>query len=94
MQRGVISSLVCSFDILLHRPHINENRIICYNFRCYVSVAVLDGKIYAMGGFDGHFRQNTAERYTPENNQWSMIQPMHQQRSDANATALNGLYTG
>lgn len=57
--------------------------------RCYVSVAVLDGCIYAMGGYDGHVRQNTAERYTPRSNQWSLITPMNHQRSDASATTLN-----
>ena len=55
-------------------------------FRCYVSVAVHEGLIYAMGGFDGHVRQNTAERYTPQTNQWSLIAPMNHQRSDASAT--------
>jgi len=54
-----------------------------------VSVAVLDGCIYAMGGYDGHVRQNTAERYTPKSNQWSLITPMNHQRSDASATTLN-----
>ncbi len=59
-------------------------------FRCYVSVAVLDKGIYAMGGFDGHERQNTAERYNLKTNQWSLIQPMNHQRSDASATTLEG----
>lgn len=58
--------------------------------RCYISVAVLDGKIYALGGYDGQNRQNSAERYDPTTNQWSLIAPMHQQRSDASATTLNG----
>ena len=30
--------------------------------RCYVSVAVLGGYIYAMGGFDGHTRLRSVER--------------------------------
>lgn len=58
--------------------------------RCYISVAVLNGKIYALGGYDGANRQNTAERYDPTANQWSLIAPMQQQRSDASATSLNG----
>ncbi|CAF4620816.1 unnamed protein product, partial [Rotaria magnacalcarata] len=33
------------------------------------------------GGFDGHSRQNTAERYSPKSNQWLPIPPMHSQRS-------------
>ena len=58
--------------------------------RCYVSVAYLDGLLYAMGGFNGHIRQNTAEKYLIESNQWSAICPMHVQRSDASACTLNG----
>lgn len=58
--------------------------------RCYVSTAVLDGMIYAMGGYDGQHRQNTAERYLPKTNQWSLIHPMVHQRSDASSTALKG----
>ncbi len=50
--------------------------------RCYVSVAYLNGLLYAMGGFNGHVRQNTAEKYLSETN--------HVQRSDASACTLNG----
>ncbi|XP_015117543.1 kelch-like protein 10 [Diachasma alloeum] len=57
--------------------------------RCYVSVAVLNDVIYAMGGYDGHFRLNTAERYNYKENQWSLIASMNRQRSDASATTLN-----
>lgn len=57
--------------------------------RCYVSVAVLGNLIYAMGGYDGHHRQNTAEKYNYKYNQWSLIASMNVQRSDASATALN-----
>ncbi|UYV69012.1 KLHL10 [Cordylochernes scorpioides] len=65
--------------------------------RCYVSVAVLDRVIYAMGGYDGQRRQNTAEKYDYKTNQrpgvvtqWLMIASMHSPRSDASATSLNG----
>ncbi|PVD31130.1 hypothetical protein C0Q70_10408 [Pomacea canaliculata] len=58
--------------------------------RCYVSVALLNDFIYAMGGFDGHVRQNSVERYNPATNQWSLVQPMNHQRSDARATTLEG----
>ena len=55
-----------------------------------MSVTTSDGCICAMGGFDGHIRQNTAEKYTPTKNQWSLIAPMTQQRSDASASTLDG----
>lgn len=58
--------------------------------RCYVSTAVNKDLIYAMGGYDGHHRQNTAERYNFKTNQWTLVAPMNMQRSDASATTLNG----
>lgn len=58
--------------------------------RCYVSVVLLNGIIYAMGGFDGHHRLGSAEKYDFERNQWTMIAPMTSQRSDACATVMNG----
>lgn len=42
-----------------------------------------------MGGYDGHHRQNTAEKYNYKYNQWSLIASMNVQRSDASATTLN-----
>uniref|UniRef100_A0A4W4DWV4 Kelch like family member 10 n=1 Tax=Electrophorus electricus TaxID=8005 RepID=A0A4W4DWV4_ELEEL len=43
----------------------------------------------AMGGFDGYVHLNTTEHYEPATNQWAMIAPMHEQRSDASATTLH-----
>ncbi len=56
-----------------------------YERRCYVSVAVLDELIYAMGGFDGHERLSSAEHYNPNANQWTLTAPMNDRRSDASA---------
>jgi len=64
--------------------------IIINRRRCYVSVALLNGIIYAMGGFDGHHRLGSAEKYNFERNQWTMIAPMTSQRSDACAAVMNG----
>lgn len=57
---------------------------------CSVSVAMLDGYIYVMGGFDGAVCFNTAERYQPSTNQWSLIPSRHEQRSCGSATTLEG----
>ena len=81
--------------MLIHHKSCNQvtfgtAKHLCF-FRCYVSVAVLDGLIYAMGGYDGQNRQNTAEKYFPKKNQWSLIQPMNFQRSDASATAFESM---
>lgn len=59
--------------------------------RCYVSVAAVDGTIYAMGGFDLLNRHSSVEKYIPELNQWTFVADMNQARSDASATEHNGL---
>lgn len=47
-----------------------------------------EGKIYAMGGYNGRIRMNSVERYDPDANQWELISPMLRQRSDASAASL------
>uniref|UniRef100_A0A8C5GRP0 BACK domain-containing protein n=1 Tax=Gouania willdenowi TaxID=441366 RepID=A0A8C5GRP0_GOUWI len=57
--------------------------------RC-VSVAVLKGYIYAMGGYrDDYTSLRTAERYQPNINQWTFIASMNEERRDASCTTLN-----
>uniref|UniRef100_A0A3B3Q292 Kelch like family member 10 n=1 Tax=Paramormyrops kingsleyae TaxID=1676925 RepID=A0A3B3Q292_9TELE len=64
-----------------------------HSCRCYASVAVVDGYIYAMGR-DDFLCLNTAERYDLETNKWTLIQPMQEQRNVAGATILNGKVGG
>jgi N-acetylneuraminic acid mutarotase len=52
-------------------------------------VAVLGDVLYVMGGLD-HFKLNTAERYDPKTDRWSLIADMNVVRCTASATALNG----
>ncbi|XP_021927989.1 kelch-like protein 10, partial [Zootermopsis nevadensis] len=54
-----------------------------------LSVAVLRGAVYAMGGFYGGLHLSTAERYDCETDQWSLIAPMNTGREDASAAVLN-----
>ncbi|XDV31725.1 hypothetical protein PO909_002688, partial [Leuciscus waleckii] len=65
-----------------------------YERRGFISVAVLDGLIYAIGGVDGGVdgqqRLKTVERYDPNTNQWTMMAPMNEKRSNASATSLQG----
>ncbi|KAK7009885.1 kelch-like protein 10, partial [Biomphalaria glabrata] len=56
---------------------------------CYVGVTALQGCLYAVGGFDGQYRLNSAERFNQRTNQWSFISPMIQQRSDAGVAVLS-----
>ncbi|KAH8035266.1 hypothetical protein HPB51_004507 [Rhipicephalus microplus] len=77
----------------LQLQHRWTERICRHTARCYVSVAVLDGKIYALGGYDGDRRTNTAERCDPATNTWSLIADMNDQRSDACATVVDSKAT-
>jgi N-acetylneuraminic acid mutarotase len=46
-----------------------------------LGVAVLNGKIYAIGGFNGDLSLNTNEEYNPVTNQWDTKTPMPTARS-------------
>lgn len=74
------------FDPLTHRW---SERSCMYYPRCYVSVAIHRGKIYALGGYNGRNRMNSVERYDPEKNQWELVTPMQRQRSDASAATVH-----
>ena len=61
--------------------------------RCYISSAVHQDKIYAIGGFDGRSRYNSIECYNPKENSWSLLPPMTNVRSDGTAVAYgNKIY--
>uniref|UniRef100_A0A8C5EKW3 BACK domain-containing protein n=1 Tax=Gouania willdenowi TaxID=441366 RepID=A0A8C5EKW3_GOUWI len=59
--------------------------------RSFVSVTVLKGCIYAMGGCrnDDGTSLRTAERYQSNINQWTFIASMNEGREDASCTTLN-----
>ena len=58
--------------------------------RSRVGVAVLEGKLYAIGGFDGVNRLESAEVYDPEKNSWTNISMMHERRSALGCVAYDG----
>uniref|UniRef100_A0A8C5DSI7 Kelch like family member 10 n=1 Tax=Gouania willdenowi TaxID=441366 RepID=A0A8C5DSI7_GOUWI len=59
--------------------------------RALMSVTVLKGYIYAMGGCrdDDVISHRTAERYQPNINQWTFIASMNEERIRASCTTLN-----
>ena len=59
--------------------------------RCRAGVAVLDGCIYAVGGFNGSLRIRTVDCYDPLRNQWRTVASMEARRSTLGAAVLNGL---
>ncbi|XP_017478500.1 PREDICTED: kelch-like protein 21 [Rhagoletis zephyria] len=58
--------------------------------RCYVSSTVLDGRVYAIGGFNQQDRVKKCERYDPTTDQWTAIADLNYSRSDATAVSHGG----
>lgn len=48
--------------------------------RSRVGVAVVNGLLYAIGGYDGQSRLSTVEVYNPETDTWTQVSSMNSQR--------------
>ena len=48
--------------------------------RSRVGVAVVNGLLYAVGGYDGQLRLSTVEVYNPEMDSWSKVESMNSKR--------------
>ncbi|XP_055538734.1 kelch-like protein 18 isoform X2 [Wyeomyia smithii] len=59
--------------------------------RSRVGVAVMDGKLYAFGGFNGTERLSTVEVYDPLQKKWSQGKAMRCKRSAVGVAALDDL---
>ena len=57
--------------------------------RTTVGVVVLDGKLYAVGGYGGG-HLSSVERYDPATNAWEAMAPMTETRSTHATTVLDG----
>lgn len=58
--------------------------------RSSMGVAVLDGFLYAVGGYNGQATVKTVERYNPCVAEWQVITEMTTERSMLGAASLNG----
>ena len=52
---------------------------------------MLDGFIYAVGGWEGSSRLDSIERYNPSTNQWNMVAPMKMAVTSPAVVAHEGL---
>jgi len=57
--------------------------------RCRCGVAVVSGKVYAVGGFNGSLRVRTVDVYDPSTDTWSSIASMEARRSTLGVAVLN-----
>ena len=60
--------------------------------RSYLAATVMDGKIYAIGGYGGHNGSylSTVEQYDPSTDSWQTLADMHTERYWLAAAAVNG----
>ena len=70
-------STVESYDPIVNRWTKQEPMHV---LRSRVGVAVLKGRLYAIGGYDGTDRLNTVEVFDPELGQWKLVSPMNCRR--------------
>lgn len=54
-------------------------------------LAMLDGSVYAVGGWEGSFRLDSVERYDPDTNSWHMIAPMKMAVTSPAVVAHDGM---
>ena len=57
--------------------------------RCRCGVAVVRGRVYAVGGFNGSLRVRTVDMYDPTADSWSSIASMEARRSTLGVAVLN-----
>ena len=58
--------------------------------RSELGLSLLDGFIYAIGGWEGSARLSTVERYDMETNSWSFVEPMKLAVTSPAVVAHNG----
>ncbi|KAL1129253.1 hypothetical protein AAG570_013782 [Ranatra chinensis] len=70
---GGPSKAVWRYDPVLNFWHEVESMSVP---RSELGLAMLDGYLYAVGGWEGNYRLGNAERYDPTSNTWSPIEPL------------------
>ncbi|XP_022916603.1 ring canal kelch homolog [Onthophagus taurus] len=58
--------------------------------RCRAGLAVINGKVYAVGGFNGSMRVHTVDVYDASTDQWNPCVSMEARRSTLGVAVLNG----
>lgn len=62
----------------------------CFYYRSYHGTAVIDRKLYCIGGFNGTDYFNTCSCFNAEKKTWKEIAPMHIRRCYVSVASLNG----
>ncbi|XP_019629977.1 PREDICTED: kelch-like protein 18 [Branchiostoma belcheri] len=86
-QAGESLSTVEVFDPILQQWDLAPPMA---SLRSRVGVAVLAGKLYAIGGYDGEARLSTVEEFDAATGKWSLTTGMNSKRSALGAASLVG----
>ena len=76
-------------QVLLGVRACGDINMFCGSRRAYLAVTECEGRIYAIGGFDGKY-MNSVERYDPERDVWEPVASMKVERSSAAAVCCEG----
>lgn len=87
---GSPTAVVESYDSRADRWMRPEYMLDPQGARAYHGCAILDGKMYVIGGFDGLEYFNSCRCYDFETKQWRNIAPMNTRRCYVSVTVLNG----
>ncbi|XP_072028079.1 uncharacterized protein [Amphiura filiformis] len=58
--------------------------------RAYMGVAVLNGRLYCIGGFDSNQYFNSVRSFDPQTKRWDDVAPMHSRRCYVSVAVLGG----
>lgn len=61
--------------------------------RSRVGVAVVNGLLYAIGGYDGQLRLSTVEVYNPETDTWTRVGSMNSKRRYSGSRSVRPEHT-
>lgn len=62
--------------------------------RSRVGVAVVNGLLYAIGGYDGQLRLSTVEVYNPETDTWTRVGSMNSKRRYSGSLSIHTEHLG
>ncbi|XP_065216409.1 kelch-like protein 10 [Planococcus citri] len=88
---GSPTAVVESYDSRADRWMRPEYMLDPEGARAYHGCAILDGKMYVIGGFDGLEYFNSCRCYDFESKQWHNIAPMNTRRCYVSVAVLNGV---
>lgn len=84
---GSASRAMWRYDPVLNAWHEMAGMNVC---RSELGLVMLDGCVYAVGGWEGRSRLDSVERYDPETNSWQFVPPLKMAVTSPAVVAYDG----